>query len=58
LLEDVERNGYTGIGRPEALKYELTGWWSREIDEKNRLIYRVDNGVIIILACRSHYGNK
>jgi toxin YoeB len=55
LLKDIERNGYTGIGKPEPLKHEYSGWWSREIDEKNRLIYRIEDGRIDILQCGGHY---
>lgn len=62
LLSDIERNyrqkgnAYTGIGKPEPLKYEFQGFWSRRIDETNRLIYRVNNDVLEILMCRTHYG--
>lgn len=55
LLQDIERRNFDGIGKPEALKGNLSGWWSRLIDEVNRLIYRIDNGVIEITQCRSHY---
>lgn len=58
LLQDIDRNGYDGIGKPEALKENLVGWWSRRIDETNRLIYRIINGQIEIAQCRSHYSNK
>ena len=43
LIKDIERNGNTGIGKPEALRHELQGFWSRRIDEKNRLVYRIIN---------------
>lgn len=43
LIKDIERNGNLGIGKPEALKHELQGFWSRRIDEKNRLVYRIIN---------------
>jgi toxin YoeB len=56
LLKDIERNGENaGIGHPEPLKENLSGLWSRRIDEKNRLVYRVESGVIFILICREHY---
>jgi toxin YoeB len=55
LLLDVDRNGYIGIGKPEALKGEMQGYWSRRIDETNRLVYRIFEGRIEILQCRSHY---
>ena len=57
LIKDIERNGYDGIGKPELLRGDLTGWWSRRIDDENRLIYRIDNNVLIIANCRSHYGD-
>ncbi|MDO4327445.1 MAG: Txe/YoeB family addiction module toxin [bacterium] len=55
LLQDISRNGYEGIGKPEPLKGNYSGWWSRRIDEANRLIYRIHNGQIEIAQCRSHY---
>ena len=57
LLKDIERNGcLKGIGKPEALKYDLKGWYSRRIDECNRLIYRInENGVLEIYQCKNHY---
>ncbi len=59
LVRDIIRNGNTGIGRPEPLKDNLSGYWSREIDEKNRLIYRIlDNGRIEIAQCKGHYGDR
>ena len=57
LLKDIERNPYEGIGKPEALKFELQGYWSRRIDEINRLIYRVENGRLEIYQCRAHYNS-
>ena len=58
LLQDIDRNGYNCIGKPEPLKGELTGWWSVRINEKNRLIFKIENEVIEISQCRSHYGEK
>lgn len=55
LIKDVERNGNEGIGKPEALKHELSGFWSRRIDEKNRLIYSLDDTTINIISCKGHY---
>ena len=57
LIKDIERNGcLEGIGRPEALKYRLEGWYSRHIDEKNRLVYRMpDADTLEIAQCRDHY---
>ena len=56
LLHDIDRHGQTGIGNPEMLKDE-EGWWSRRINEKDRLIYRIENGTILIAQCRGHYGD-
>lgn len=57
LLQDIERNGYSGIGKPEPLKGDLTGYWSRRIDDVNRIVYKLSDGAIEILQCKSHYGN-
>ncbi|MBR0140132.1 MAG: Txe/YoeB family addiction module toxin [Firmicutes bacterium] len=56
LIADIERNGSAGIGKPEPLRGDLSGFWSRRINDKDRLIYRVEGENIIILACRYHYG--
>lgn len=58
LLDDITRNGNEGIGKPEPLSGNLSGYWSRRINNKDRLIYRIDEDNIYILACRYHYGNK
>ncbi|MCR5698469.1 MAG: Txe/YoeB family addiction module toxin [Treponemataceae bacterium] len=58
LLDDISRNGYKGIGHPEPLKGNLSGWYSREIDDKNRLVYKIENEDIIILQCKNHYFDK
>jgi len=55
LIKDIERNGYEGIGKPEPLKHEFQGYWSRRIDEEHRLVYRIKDGSIFIAACRFHY---
>lgn len=55
LLLDIDRNGYEGIGKPEPLKHDYQGFWSRRIDEVNRLIYRIESGQIEIAQCRAHY---
>ena len=55
LLKDIDRNGNEGIGKPEPLKYELQGFWSRRIDDVNRLVYRVKDGNIEIAQCKTHY---
>ncbi len=58
LIKDIQRNYFTGIGKPEPLKDNLAGYWSRKIDEKNRLVYLVKNGDIIISSCLGHYDDK
>ncbi|MDR0502452.1 MAG: Txe/YoeB family addiction module toxin [Treponema sp.] len=59
LITDIERNGYDGIGKPEQLRSDLSGWWSRRIDEKNRLVYRIiDDEAVEISQCKGHYGDK
>lgn len=55
LLKDIDRNGYDGIGKPEPLKHDFQGFWSRRIDDSNRLVYRLKNGQIEISQCGSHY---
>lgn len=58
LLQDISRNGYNSISKPEPLKGDLSGWWSCRIDDTNRLIYRIHNGQIEIVQCHSHYGDN
>ena len=55
LLQDIERNGYSGIGKPEGLKGDLSGFWSRRIDDTNRIVYRKTGDVIEIIQCKGHY---
>ena len=55
LLRDISRNPYEGIGKPEPLKFNYAGFWSRRIDEEHRLIYRVVNDEVQIAKCRYHY---
>lgn len=55
LVKDIERNNFDGIGKPEALKGELSGFWSRRIDDSNRLVYRVVSETLEIISCRGHY---
>ncbi|MBU3182884.1 Txe/YoeB family addiction module toxin [Clostridium psychrophilum] len=55
LLKDIDRNGYTGTGKPEPLKHELQGFWSRKIDGVNRLVYRIEDDQIEIAQCKTHY---
>ena len=58
LINDIDRTGNEGIGKPEPLSGNLSGYWSRRINDKDRLIYRIDEDNIYILACRYHYGDK
>lgn len=58
LMNDIDRNGNAGIGKPEPLSGNLSGYWSRRINDKDRLIYRIDENNIYVLACRYHYGDK
>ena len=55
LMKDAERNPFEGKGKPEPLKGELSGFWSRRIDETNRLVYRLRNEQLEILSCKGHY---
>lgn len=55
LLKDIERNGNEGIGKPEPLTGDLSGFWNRRINQKDRLIYALEMDQIIIIACRYHY---
>ena len=55
LLKDIERNGNEGIGKPEPLTGDLSGFWSRRINQKDRLIYALEMDQIIIISCRYHY---
>jgi toxin YoeB len=56
LLADITRNGNTGIGKPEPLKHDFAGYWSRRITDEHRLVYKVDGNEVRIAACRYHYG--
>lgn len=58
LIKDIDRNGYDGIGKPEPLLGNLSGYWSRRIDDKNRIVYRIENNMIYIAQCGSHYKDK
>jgi toxin YoeB len=56
LIEDIKLHPYSGIGKPEALRFELSGYWSRRINREHRLVYKVEGDLIIIIAsCRFHY---
>ncbi len=56
LIRDIQRNPFEGPGKPEPLKHELAGFWSRRIDHEHRLVYTVQDGRLIIAQCRYHYG--
>lgn len=55
LIQDIRREPFEGIGKPEALRFNLSGFWSRRIDEEHRLVYTVENGDVLIASCRFHY---
>ena len=55
MIREVQRDPFAGIGKPEALKHELSGCWSRRIDQEHRLVYQVQNDRIRILSCRYQY---
>ena len=55
LIKDIQRNPFEGIGKPEALKYELTGCWLRRITNEHRLVYEANEYNIVIISCRYHY---
>lgn len=55
LIKDIQRDTYKGMGKPEPLLGNL-GWWSRRIDEVNRIVYREKDGAIVIASCKGHYG--
>lgn len=58
LLKDIDRNLYEGIGNPEPLKGNFSGYWSRRIDSKNRIVYKIKNDTVLIAQCGSHYRDK
>ena len=55
LISDIARGGNAGVGKPEPLKGEFSGFWSRRIDETNRLVYRLTDDAVEILSCKGHY---
>ena len=58
LIRDIQSSPFDGIGKPEPLKYDLAGLWSRRIDREHRLVYRVEETDVFIYSCRYHYDNK
>ena len=55
IIKDIKRNGNEGIGKPEPLKHELSGYWSRRITDKHRFIYKLTETSIVVVACANHY---
>lgn len=55
LIKDIKRNTFEGIGKPEPLKDSLSGFWSRRIDDTNRIVYYEQSGIIYIVSCKGHY---
>ena len=55
LIKDIQRTPFEGVGKPEPLKYDLSGFWSRRIDREHRLVYQVQDNEILIYSCRYHY---
>lgn len=55
LIRDVLRNPFEGLGKPEALKHQFKGYWSRRINKKHRLIYKITKTSVVIISCNSHY---
>ena len=58
LIKDIQSSPFDGIGKPEPLKYDLAGLWSRRIDREHRLVYEVEKQDVFIYSCRYHYDNK
>ena len=55
LIKETLRDPFTGVGKPEALKFDMSGYWSRRIDHEHRLVYKIENDTLIIVQCRYHY---
>lgn len=55
LILDILRHPFSGLGKPEPLRHELRGYWSRRIDREHRLVYKVTDDAVVIVACRYHY---
>lgn len=58
LIEDIDRNGYNGLAKAEPLKHNLSGYWSKRIDENNRIVFKIENDILKIAQCGSHYRQK
>lgn len=58
LLKDIMRDHYRGLGKPEPLRGNLSGWWSRRIDEKNRIVYKIEGNMLLVSECKSHYSDQ
>jgi len=58
LIKDIDRQPFTGIGKPEPLKGDKQGYWSRRIDDANRIVYKIENEKIIIVQCGGHYNDE
>ncbi|CRZ19955.1 Txe/YoeB family addiction module toxin [Kingella kingae] len=55
LIQDIQREPFDGIGKPEPLRFNLAGFWSRRIDEEHRLVYAIEDESVLIVSCRYHY---
>lgn len=55
LIKDIQRSPFAGIGKPEPLRHNFSGFWSRRIDEEHRLVYTIDDDSVVIVQCRYHY---
>jgi len=55
LIKEIQRNPFTGTGKPEALKHHLAGTWSRRIDSEHRLVYQISDKGLVVIQCRYHY---
>ena len=55
LIDDIQKNPFVGIGKPEPLKHELKGYWSRRMNDEHRLVYKITDEQIIIISCKYHY---
>ena len=55
LIESIQATPFAGIGKPEALKHDLAGFWSRRINKEHRLVYRIERDEIVVIQCRFHY---